>query len=219
MSLKLVLDFLDELSVNNNKEWMDAHRGQYEEAKGEFKQLISHLLGELTFIDEGLQGLSPKDCIFRINRDIRFSKDKSPYKNNFGAYMSEGGKKSPNAGYYLHVQPRGESFIGGGMYHPDTDTLAKVRQEIDYNAAELKNIVSGEHFKKYYSTIQGDMLKKAPKGYPTDHPNIELLKLKDYIVIHKLSDEELTAPDFKERALEMFGAMEPFVRYLNVAIS
>jgi uncharacterized protein (TIGR02453 family) len=219
MNLQLVFSFLEELAQNNNKEWMDAHRKWYEQAKDEFKNLVTHLLGELSIIDEGLIGLTPKDCIFRVNRDIRFSKDKSPYKNNFGAYMSEGGKKSPNAGYYLHLQPNGESFIGGGMYQPDTDVLAKVRQEIDYNASELKKIVSEKDFKKYYGPIQGDKLKKAPKGYEPEHPNIELLKLKDFIVIHKLSDEEIIDEHFKAHAISMFKVMEPFVRYLNVAIS
>ncbi|WPP52194.1 DUF2461 domain-containing protein [Catalinimonas niigatensis] len=219
MNLQLVFSFLEELAQNNNKEWMDAHRKRYEQAKDEFKDLVTHLLGELSIIDEGLMGLTPKDCIFRVNRDIRFSKDKSPYKNNFGTHMSEGGKKSPNAGYYLHLQPNGESFIGGGMYHPDTDILSKVRQEIDYNASELKKIVSEADFTKYYGSIQGDQLKKAPKGYEADHPNIELLKLKDFIVIHKLSDEEVMHEHFKDRAIAMFKAMTPFVHYLNVAIS
>ncbi|MEK6476730.1 DUF2461 domain-containing protein [Catalinimonas sp. 4WD22] len=219
MNLQLVLNFLDELAQNNNKEWMDAHRSWYEEAKEEFKMFVTHLLGELSIVDEGLMGLTPKDCIFRINRDIRFSKNKSPYKSNFGAYMSEGGKKSDNAGYYLHIQPHGESFIGGGMYHPSSDILSKVRQEIDYNASELKKIVSKADFQEYYGTIQGDKLKKAPKGYDTDHPNIEMLKLKDYVVIHKLSDEAITDDHFKDKAIQMFKTIEPFVRYLNVAIS
>ncbi|MDF9795795.1 uncharacterized protein (TIGR02453 family) [Catalinimonas alkaloidigena] len=219
MNSQLVLSFLDELAQNNNKDWMDAHRSWYEEAKEEFKVLVTQLLSELSVIDEGLVGLAPKHCIFRINRDIRFSKDKAPYKNNFGAYMSEGGKKSPNAGYYLHIQPHGESFIGGGMYHPSSEVISKVRQEIDYNASELKKIVSKADFQEYYGTIQGDKLKKAPKGYETDHPNIELLKLKDYVVIHKLSDDEIKSENFKDDAIRMFKTIEPFIRYLNVAIS
>lgn len=219
MNMQLILHFLSELEQNNHKDWMDAHRDWYLQAKEEFLSLVSQIHAEMTMVDPGLVGLAPKNCIFRINRDIRFSKDKSPYKNNFGVYMAEGGKKSPNAGYYLHIQPGNESFIGGGMYQPERDMLAKVRQEIDYNSAELKKVVDAPAFKKYYSSIQGDKLKKAPKGYPLDHPNIELLKLKDFVVIHKLSDEALQQPSFKEQAVAMFSAMEPFVRYLNVAIS
>ena len=198
---------------------MDAHRDWYQEAKNDFLSLVSYLLGEMSVVDEGLMGLQPKNCIFRINRDIRFSKDKSPYKNNFGVYMAEGGKKSPNAGYYLHLQPGDESFIGGGMYHPDSEILAKIRQEIDYNASELKHITEKEDFKNFFGTIQGEKLKRAPKGYEQDHPNIELLKLKDFVVMHKLTDKELEDNKFKEKAIDMFKAMEPFVHYLNVAIS
>jgi uncharacterized protein (TIGR02453 family) len=219
MNTQIILHFLTELEQNNNKEWMDTHRDWYHQAKEEFQSFVRFLLGEMSVIDETLLGLQPKDCTFRINRDIRFSKDKSPYKNNFGVFMSEGGKKSPNAGYYLHIQPSNESFIGGGMYHPASDALAKVRQEIDYNAAELKLITSQKDFKKYFDKIQGEKLKRAPKGYQPDHPNIELLKLKDYVVIHKLQDEELTKDIFRNKTIEMFKAMEPFVHYLNVAIS
>lgn len=219
MNTKLILHFLSELEQNNHKEWMDTHRDWYLEAKNEFLNLVAYLLGEMSVIDEGLMGLQPKNCIFRINRDIRFSKDKSPYKNNFGVYMAEGGKKSPNAGYYLHIQPGDESFIGGGMYHPDSDILSKIRQEIDYNAAELKQITEEKDFKNYFGAIQGEKLKRAPKGYEPNHPNIELLKLKDFVVMHKLSDKELEDSSFKEKAIDMFKAMEPFVHYLNVAIS
>jgi uncharacterized protein (TIGR02453 family) len=219
MNTQLILHFLSELEQNNHKEWMDAHREWYQEAKDEFLSLVGYLLGEMSIIDEGLLGLQPKDCIFRINRDIRFSKDKSPYKNNFGVFMAEGGKKSPNAGYYLHLQPGDESFIGGGMYHPDPETLAKVRQEIDYNAADLKKITDTKEFKNYFGAIQGDKVKRAPKGYEPDHPNIELLKLKDFIVMHKLSDNTVGTDDFKEMVVSIFKEMEPFVRYLNVAIS
>ena len=219
MNNQLLLHFLSELEQNNNKEWMDAHRDWYHQAKEEFQNFVHFLLGEMSVVDEGLLGLQPKDCIFRINRDIRFSKNKSPYKNNFGVFMSEGGKKSPNAGYYLHIQPGNESFIGGGMYHPESDALSKVRQEIDYNAGELKEITSQKAFKKYFDTIQGEKLKRAPKGYQPDHPNIELLKLKDFVVIHKLQDEELVKENFGYKTIQIFKAMEPFVHYLNVAIS
>lgn len=198
---------------------MDEHRDQYEEAKEEFKNLISYLLAEMSAVDEGLAGLQPKDCIFRINRDIRFSQDKSPYKINFGAYLSEGGKKGDQAGYYLHLQPQGESFIGGGIYMPSSDILHKVRQEIDYNASELKKIVDTSDFQKYFGEIQGGKLKRPPKGYSADHPNIELLKLKDYLVIHQLTDAEVVSENFSEQAVKMFKTMMPFVHYLNIAIS
>lgn len=219
MNTALILNFLKQLQQNNEKPWMDEHRDQYEAAKEEFQSLIAYLLTEMSAMDEGLLGLQPKDCIFRINRDIRFSQDKSPYKINFGAYLSEGGKKGEQAGYYLHLQPYGESFIGGGIYMPSSDTLYKVRQEIDYNASELKKMVDAPDFRRYFGEIQGNKLKRPPKGYKEDHPNVELLKLKDYIVIHQLTDAEVTSEHFPQQVVKIFKIMMPFIHYLNVAIS
>ncbi len=214
-----MLRFLSDLQANNSKAWMDDHRDEYQRARASVIALTTYLLNGLTPEDEGLAGLDPKKCLFRINRDVRFSKDKSPYKTNFGVAMAEGGRHSGNPVYYLQLQPHGESFIAGGLYQAPTDILAKVRQEIDYNAAELKTMTDNPSFQKLFGAIQGDSLKRAPKGYAPNHPNIGLLKLKDYLVIHKLSDQEVTAERFPEQALNMFRAMVPFVRYLTVAIS
>ncbi len=219
MDTRQILTFLQQLQTSNDKAWMDAHRDDYQAARASFVELITHLLRGLETEDEGMRGLDPKKCIFRINRDIRFSKDKSPYKTNFGAALSEGGRKSGNAAYYLHLQPHDESFIGGGIYQPPSEVLAKVRQEIDYNASELRTIASAPDFKETFGEIQGDSLKRAPKGYDPDHPNIALLKLKDYIVLRKLTDHEVTDAQFPDRALAIFKTMIPFVHYLNVAVS
>lgn len=215
----LILDFLKALQKNNNKEWMDAHRAEYEVARDAFKELVNVLLTEVIRFDEDLTGLAPKDCIFRINRDIRFSKDKTPYKTNFGAALSEGGRRSPNAVYYLHLQPYNESFIAGGMYMPDKEYLAKIRQEVDYNPDELKKIVKAPDFKKHFGSIQGEKLSRPPKGYDATHPNIELLKLKSYILLHRLTDEEVISENFLPEVIHMFQVMQPFIKYLNVAIS
>nr|WKN40101.1 DUF2461 domain-containing protein [Tunicatimonas sp. TK19036] len=219
MDTAYILSFLSDLQANNEKTWMDEHRDRYQTAKQHFIELIGYMLGELSIDDESLRGLTPKDCIFRINRDIRFSKDKAPYKNNFGAAMAEGGKKTDNALYYLHLQPHNESFLAGGIYQPPKEVLAKVRQEIDYNASELKTITDAPDFKRYFDKIQGDALKRAPKGYEPDHPNIELLKLKDYLVMHKFTDAEVTDKNFPRIAVKIFHSMQPFLQYLNVAVS
>ena len=219
MDTRQILAFLQQLQQNNQKEWMDAHRDDYQAARASFIELITYLLRGLETEDEGMRGLDPKKCIFRINRDIRFSKDKSPYKINFGAALAEGGRNSGNAAYYLHLQPNDESFIGGGLYQPPKEMLAKVRQEIDYNASELRTLVSAPDFRETFGEIQGDSLKRAPKGYDPDHPNIALLKLKDYIVLRKLTDEEVTDAQFPDQALATFKTMIPFVHYLNVAVS
>lgn len=219
MNTSALLTFLKQLQAHNDKAWMDEHRDQYEAARDTFRELVAAVLAEMSTVDEGLAGLQPKDCIFRINRDIRFSKDKSPYKNNFGAYLSEAGKKGEKAGYYLHLQPHGESFIGGGMYMPSSESLYKIRQEIDYNAGELKAIIDDHDFRRYFEAIKGEKLKRPPKGYAADHPNIELLKMKDFLALHPVTDAEVAAEDFPRYVVKVFTAMMPFVQFLNVAIS
>ncbi|MFA0961447.1 DUF2461 domain-containing protein [Roseivirga sp. BDSF3-8] len=219
MNTALILDFLSELEKNNSKEWMDANREWYEEAREEFKKLVGYLLEEMASFDEGLRTVTPKESIFRINRDIRFSKDKRPYKNNFGAFMAEGGRKTPGAGYYLHMQAGNESFAGGGIYMPPSPLLAKIRQEVDYNAGELKRIVEEPEFRSTFGAIKGEKLKTAPKGYPKDHPNIDLLRLKSFVVTKGLSDEELRSQNIHEYLVGIFRTQRAFNDYLNVAIS
>lgn len=198
---------------------MDANRGAYLQAKADFEALVNALLQNLQAIDPGLNGLTAKDCVFRINRDIRFSKDKSPYKHNFGASIAEGGKKSLNAGYYLHIQPGNESFIGGGLYMPPGEQLKKIRQEIDYNAPELLKIVAAKDFKQAYGMVQGEKLSRAPKGYDPNHPNIEFLKLKSYVALHTLTDDDIQSSQLLENLTHKCEVLKPFIDFLNVAIS
>lgn len=219
MQLEKILHFLEGLKNNNHKEWMDQHRSEYHECKGIFEELVNFLIMEIQQFDPSVVGVTPKQSIFRLNRDIRFSKDKSPYKTNFGAFISEDGKKSFKPGYYLHMQPGNESFLAGGIYMPPGDILKKIRQEVDYNPTELKKIVSETSFKETFGEIQGEKLKTAPQGYSTDHPNIEFLKLKSYIVMHKLSDRQIKTPDFPQKVVEVFKVLRPFNEYLGVAIS
>lgn len=218
MNLKIPLEFLKALNENNSKEWMDANREWYNEAKVEFVSFTDYLIQGMQEFAPELAGLKGKSCIFRINRDIRFSKDKRPYKINFGAAISEGGRHSQNPSYYFHLQP-GENFIGGGIYMPPAETLKKIRQEVDYNPEELKKIADDKAFREIYGEIRGEKLKTAPKGYPKDHPNIEFLKLKSFVVMKQLSDSQVKANDFKKAALDYFRIMKPFNDYLAVAVS
>lgn len=219
MNISFILDFLSDLSDNNSKEWMDDNKSRYQQARETFITLVNNLLDDIKQFDPDIAPLTAKDCIFRINRDIRFSKNKDPYKNNFGASISEGGKKSASAGYYLHIQPGNESFIGGGLYMPPGDHLKKVRQEIDYNAPELLKVVSDQDFKRCFGMVQGEKLARAPKGYSPEHPNIEFLKLKSYVVLHKLTDEELSSNNLRHDLAEKCRTMKPFLDFLNVAVS
>lgn len=216
---KLILDFLGELKANNEKEWMEANRKYYQEAREEFKKLTGYVLDALKAFEPGLEGVTVNDCIFRINRDIRFSNDKTPYKPWMSAVMAEGGRHTTNAIYYLHLQSNNESRVAGGIYQPAGEQLRKIRQEVDYNAPELKKIVSTADFRKHFGQIQGEKLSRAPKGYPADHPNIELLKLKSFLAMQSFTDEEVLQEDFAGRAIESFRMVQPFNEYLNVAIS
>ncbi|WP_026210530.1 DUF2461 domain-containing protein [Flexithrix dorotheae] len=219
MNFESTLNFLSKLKDNNNKEWFDLNRKIYLKEKEKFKKLIEELITGISGFDPGLIGLETKHCIFRINRDIRFSNDKSPYKLNFGASMAMGGKKSKYASYYIHLQPGGKSFVGGGMYHPMPEDLKKVRQEIDYNLEDFQHILNHQDFKKYFDEIwKDDALKTAPKGYPKDHPAIELLKLKSFVVFKSFEDEEVFQENFKEEAIKVFHALYPFNQFLNVAV-
>ena len=217
--MKEILDFLKELKYNNHKEWMDGHREQYHEAKAKFEEFVNLMIIQIQQFDDRISGITSKKSIFRINRDIRFSKDKSPYKSNMGAFISEDGKKSFKPGYYIHLQPENESFMAGGIYAPPGDILKKIRQEVDYNPGELKSIVSTPEFKEFYGEIQGEKLKTAPQGYSVDHPNIGFLKLKSYVVMHNFSDKEVLADDFTETIINGFKILKPMNDYLDVAIS
>ena len=216
--MKDVYEFLKDLAANNNRDWMHAHKKQYEAAKNEFKVFVAELIKGISAFDSGVTGLEPKDCIFRVNRDIRFSKDKSPYKTNFGASIMEGGRKSLNPTYYIHIQP-GKSFVAGGLYMPEPENLKKIRQEIDYNPEELKKIVQEERFVSAFGAMTGDRLKTTPKGYPKDHPNIELLRMKSFLVSKDLKDQDLISENAVKDVLVAYQVMYPFNRYFSVAIS
>jgi uncharacterized protein (TIGR02453 family) len=208
------LNFLSQLKNNNNREWFGQNRKLYIEAKKDFETFVSEVLTDMERF-ENLEGLTAKQCIFRINRDIRFSPDKTPYKKNMSAVFVRGGKKSPYHPYYLHIEPGGNSFLGGGLYDPDSQKLAKVRQEIDYNKKSLMEITEHPDFKKYFKGISGDRLKTAPKGYSKNHPDIDLLNFKQYLVTYSLDDHQLLKEDFSNLVVEVFKAMKPFLDWLN----
>ena len=211
------LKFLKDLKKNNNKPWFDAHRKQYETARNDFENFIQSVLDKQGKNDPDLKGLAAKKCLFRINRDIRFSKDKSPYKTNFGASMDKGGKKSGFAGYYFHLEP-GKSFLGGGLWMPSDDALKKVRQEIDYCFDEFKKIVSSQKFKTIYGELytgEGIKLSKVPQGFEKNNPAAEYLKFKSWLVLTDISDSELTSKNLVPKTVDAFCLMQPLVKFLN----
>ena len=211
--------FLKDLKKNNNKPWFEKNKEAYLSAKEDVDQFSRQIIEGLGKIDPDIAALQPKDVTFRIYRDIRFSKDKTPYKTNMGASFNRGGKKAPTAGYYFHLEPGG-SMAGGGLWMPMPAELAKVRQEIDYNFDEWKKIISRPAFKKYFPLgIEGiEILSRSPKGYEDDNPAIEFLKMKCFIVSHDLSDAELQSKSLLKDVLKTFEAMKDLVDFINRAI-
>lgn len=211
------LEFLFSLAQNNTKEWMDAHKKEYLACKEEFLEDVAVILKGLSEWEPAFEAFKPKDCVFRQNRDVRFSANKDPYKVNFAAYFSPKGKKSEGPGYYLHIQP-GQSFLGGGIWMPMGETLKKIRKEIDYSGAELQKIESNPEFKKAFGEISGEKLKTSPRDYDVDHEFIEYLKLKSFTVTTPLKDKEIENGQFIQRALEAFNSMRPFQDFLSKAV-
>lgn len=211
------LNFLEALSQNNYKSWMDENKAWYIAVKEDFLKDVGEMLSEVSVWEPALSSFKAKDCVFRQNRDVRFSANKDPYKTNFAAYFSVGGKKSLGPGYYVHVQP-GKSFLAGGIWMPEAESLKKIRQEIDYSGKELNAVLNEPKFKKIFSGLEGDKLKTTPKGYDQDHPYIELLKQKSFIVSNPISDGEISSGDFKKKAIGGFRLMKPFHDFLSKAI-
>ena len=208
------LRFLDDLHQNNNKPWFEKNRPVYEKAREAFEGFVDHLINELRETDQ-LGALSAKDCVARIYRDIRFSKDKSPYKTGFGAHIAPGGRKGTRLGYYVHLQPKGQTILAGGLYAPDPERLANFRRAIDQDARRFKEITREETFLDTFGPIRGERLKTAPQGYDRSHPEIDLLQLKQVTVGHKFSDQDVLAPAFPARAVDVCRTMKPFLEYLN----
>jgi uncharacterized protein (TIGR02453 family) len=208
------LQFLKQLKLNNSKEWMDANRKSYETAKADFEQFVTAIIEGISAFDAELGNLTAKQCIFRVNRDIRFSENKAPYKSNFGAFFSKGGKKSAAAGYYIHLEP-GASFMGGGSWMPPADMLKNIRQEIDYDLKAFKKIIDQKDFKNLYPTIDGERLKKAPQGYDIENPAIEFLRLKSFTVGHPVVDETFIGKTAAKDIVRSMKIMKPFNDFLN----
>lgn len=212
------LKFLKDLKKNNDKSWFDAHRKQYEAARTDFETFVQALIDKHGTKDATIKEQVAKKCMFRINRDIRFSKDKSPYKSNFGASINRGGKKSMFGGYYFHLEPGGNSFVGGGIWMPMPPEMKKVRQEIDYCLDEFKKIVDSKKFKSVYKGLYIDKevsLSKVPQGFEKDNPAAEYLKLKSWIAMRQLTDAELTSKTLLKTSLDAFATLQPMLLFIN----
>ena len=215
---KSTLSFLKDLSKNNTKEWFDANRKRYEAERKRFIDFTQELIDTIAKFDKNILGVEASKSIFRINRDIRFSNDKSPYKTNFGASIKKGGKSNRFVGYYIHLKP-GQIFAGGGLYAPEPDMLKAVRDEIYFNLPEFEKILSNKTFRSQFNGLDEiEKLKTAPKGYEKDHPALPYLQHKHFVVSRGFSDAEATSPDFLKNLENLFKAQQPFVDFVNRAI-
>jgi uncharacterized protein (TIGR02453 family) len=217
MKTQQILEFLNLLKENNNRDWFAAHKSLYQAALTEFESGVTQLISGIQKFDSSIGVLTAKECLFRIYRDIRFSTDKTPYKTNFGAYIVNGGRKSWDAGYYFHFEPAG-SLLAGGLYMPPPEKLSAARQEIYYNSEEFLKIIENKEFKKYFGVIDGRKTKKAPKDFDPDFKYIDLLKYKDYTLLHKLDEKILLSDGLIPYATRVFEAMYPFNCFFNEAI-
>jgi uncharacterized protein (TIGR02453 family) len=217
MDFSKVLSFLEALSESNNRDWFNENKSQFSAIKNEFDAYINKIILVIRNIDSSIGNITAKDCVFRIYRDVRFSLNKDPYKTHLGAYISNGGRKSRLAGYYIHIQP-GQSFMAAGAYQPLGDVLKEIRYEILDNTDEFKKIIEDSNFKKFYSTINGEKTKLAPKGFPKDFVDIELLKYKSYEIIHMFPDSTILSDKFEKHIIEAVKAALPLNSFLNKAI-
>ncbi len=213
------LAFLTAIKDHNYKEWMHENKSSYQDARADFIQVVNFLLGQIQQIDPVIGALDAKECVFRINRDVRFSKDKSPYTQHMSASITMGGRHSRNAGYYLRLEPGGNSMIAGGTYLPAARELARIRQEIDYNTKEFKAIISDPEFLDFYGEIEGERIKTAPKGYSKDHKEIGYLQLKSFLFSHTFTDAQVLDSTFFEEIVRGCELLEPFISFLNQAIA
>ncbi|BDU23454.1 DUF2461 domain-containing protein [Flavobacterium sp. GSB-24] len=220
MLTKESLQFLDDLKRNNNREWFQENKKRYEVFKKDYHQLVSDFLDVMKPLDPSLKFLEVKNCTFRINRDIRFSKDKSPYKSHLGVWMSAGAKGANRSGYYVHIE-KGASFIAGGFYSPDAEDLKKVRKEIAFFYDDLHEILNNKDFKKEFGSLdinENNSLKSMPRGYEKDHPAIEFLKLKSFTATQVYDISEVTQKDFVSKMSKKLIALKPLNEFINRAL-
>lgn len=223
--MRQILDFLNALAANNNRDWFADHKDDYLRAYATFVDLSDRYIRRLTQIEPQFANLQPKDCIWRIYRDIRFSKNKEPYKNWFGCFPAIGvpgqpktwGRRSLRAGYYLHLQP-GQCMFAGGIWEPGKELLHALRTEIEANYEEVEAIMATPEWKRYFRQdfdSYWGVLKKVPAGFDPEFIHADWLKHKDFTFSTPLTDEQVCAPDFLDRMFDIAAAAKPMNDFLN----
>ena len=219
MITRETLQYLKDLKKNNHRGWFIENKLRFDRARTEFEKFVSQLILEIARFDPAIAELEARRCIFRIYRDTRFSRDKTPYKTNFGAHLVvHESKVHDRAGYYFHLEP-GNIFLAGGAYYPPGPWLNSIRRAIDQDARKFIRIINEPSFKKYFGELDGEKLKTIPRDYPADHPQIELLRFKSYVALHPVTERQVLASDFLSYCGQVFEALKPFSDFLNDALS
>ncbi len=214
VDLRPALSFLDELSRHNQREWFEAHRAGHETARAAFEGLVAQIVDAFRASD-GLGDLSAKECLARLHRDVRFSKDKSPYKTNFAALVAPGGWRGGPFGYFFHLQPGGRSLAGAGLHDPTPAQLDAFRKAVAADPAGFRKATGGKVFREIFGEVQGERLKTAPRGWDPAHPQIDLLRLKQVLAIRYLTDEQMTSPNVAAELIRACRALRPFLDWLR----
>lgn len=210
--------FLRDLKAHNQRAWFHKNRPRYEAARAEVVQLVDALLAGLAHREAHFLEQDPEDCLFRINRDTRFARDKTPYKEHIGAFITDRGRRADRAGYYVHIQP-GECLVAGGLYMPPTPLLKAVRRALLADAAGFRRILRRPAFVKAFGAeLPGARLKTVPRDIPRDHPDADLLRLTSFEVYRTIPDREVLSPRFPAIALQHFALMHDFIAWLNRAM-
>ena len=213
-NLRHTLDFLRDLRANNDRAWFEQNRQRYDAARGNYEDFITDLIIQCSDFED-LGGVTANDCIYRIYRDVRFSPDKTPYKTNIGAVIGKGGRKTIGRSYYIQIGPEGESMIAAGLYMPSKEQLEQMRRSIADDSSKLRKVLNKRDFKRYFNGLEGEMLKTAPQGYRKDHPDIDLLRHKQFLASSPLSEEQVLAPDLVEYVVGGFKALRPLETYIH----
>jgi uncharacterized protein (TIGR02453 family) len=219
MNNRFIIDFLQDLSENNNREWFNANKERYVLAADFFKREVIELIAKIGEFDSDIKRVMPESCIFRIYRDIRFSPDKTPYKTHFGAYIAaNGGRKSVLGGYYVHIKPK-ESFLSGGIYWTEKESLKKIRHEIEDNFEELQAILNEKSFKKNFGDMKAfEKNSRLPLGFSANSPAAKYLIFKHFLVEHTITEKTVCSENFIDYAVDIFHSMKNFNRFFNEII-
>lgn len=210
------LQFLRDLTKNNDREWFNANKSRFQVEYSGMAEFADELL-DLMNGHDSIETPSGAKSLFRIYRDTRFSKDKTPYKNHFSGHFTRAGK-SRRGGYYFHIEP-GASFIAGGFWNPNPEDLKRIREEIAAEPAPLKKILNSKSFKETFVALQGDALKTAPKGFDKEHPEIKLIRMKQFIATRKFADKEVQDPNFAHAVNDTFQKMRPWLDYMSEVLT